>query len=57
MRYRPDHEEPSSNHHKEDGTPGGDHHHKRDRERNKELKRVRDTKEQQKNTPRRPRGK
>lgn len=55
MRYVPDHEEPSSNHHKEDGTPGGDNHH--NRERDKELKRVRDTKEQQKDTPRKRRGK
>lgn len=57
MKYIPDHEEPSSNHHKDDGIKGGDHHHNRDRERDKELKRVRDTKEKQKNTPRRPRGK
>lgn len=58
MRYIPDHEEPEDSHHEEsDHTPGGDHNHNLDRRRDEELKRVSDTRKEQKDKPRRSRGK
>lgn len=58
MRNIPDHEEPKSNHHQDDNTPGGDHNHNHDRQRDEELKRVHDTrKEQADKSSRKSRGK
>lgn len=54
--YIPDHEEPN-NHHNTHEKSGGDHNHNRDRNRDEELKRVSDTRQQQKDKPRKSRGK
>lgn len=54
--YIPDHEEPN-NHHNTHEKTGGDHNHNRDRNRDEELKRVSDTRQQQKDKPRKSRGK
>ncbi len=58
QHYIPDHEEPESNHHQDDHTPGGDHDHSKDRKRDEELKRVYDErKEQADKSSRKSRGK
>lgn len=54
--YIPDHEEPNNRHDTHEKT-GGDHNHNRDRNRDEELKRVSDTRQQQKDKPRKSRGK
>lgn len=58
MRYIPDHQEPESpHHHDSDNNPGGDHNHNLDRKRDEELKRVSDVRKEQRDKPRKSRGK